>query len=251
MNPCLRFLLIIVLIIAVVVCPPYWAMMRGIKLRQSLGALSQIRDACAAYAKTHEGNYPGGTTSNEAFRQLFIAGLIDYEGLFTTSEIDRKRPDGNIGTAKNGYLQALAPGECRLTYIRGLKAGEPDLRIPLFYMQSVQDDGEIWMLCCREGGESLIERTENGEVLDVFNGRQLESFSEAYLKERYGIAPQDILKPEGPVRDVIALARARKMKIRLIESAILTAIWLPFLLIYRIKHRRKPQPHPETPTPQA
>ena len=45
--------------------------------------------------------------------------------------------------------------------------------------------------------------------------------------------------PEGPVREITALAHQRKMEIHLSEIAILAAIWLPFLLIYWIKSRRK------------
>ena len=41
------------------------------------------------------------------------------------------------------------------------------------------------------------------------------------------------------------------MEILRIEAAIILLIWLPFLIPHWIKHRRKPQPHPETPTPQA
>ena len=251
MKTCLRLLLIFVLLIAVAVSLLYWDVMSDIKRKSDLRMLRQIGESCAAYAKAHEGNYPDGTTSNEAFRQLFIAGLIDDERLFMTSEIDRKRPDGNIGTAENGYLQALAPGECRWTYVRGLKAGKADPTTPLFYMQSFRDDGEVWMLSCREGGNSVIDHTENGAVFEVFNGQKMDTFSAAYLKERYGIAPQDILKPEGPPRDAVAVALARKWKIRLFQAGLIVGIIVLILPSFWPTRRENGKAPPETPVSEA
>lgn len=239
----LRILLLIVLIIAFSLLETYWNIMGDIKRKQTVASLRQIRLVCALYAETHEGKYPDGTTSNEAFRQLFITGLIDDENDFPSGEIKRKITDNNIGTPENGYLQALAPGECRLTYIRGLIAGKTDPAIPLLYMQTVHGDGEVWMLGYTEGGEKILQPTTNGAVLQEHNGQQVDIFSEAYLKEKYGIAPQDILKPEGPPRDVLALASARKWENRRFEAVILTVILLILFLQREMKalqRKRKP-----------
>ena len=245
----LRLLLLTVLIIAFVGMEAFWTEMRVIKLKNNMGSLRQIREACAAYASIHEGHYPDGTTSNEALRQLFISGLIDDEALFSTSGLDRMSTDRNIGTAENGYLQALAPGECRLNYIRGLTAGKTDPTIPLIYMQFAGDDGEVWMLSYTEGGERAEDRTTNGAVLQEQNGQQVDIFSEAYLKEKYGIDPKDILKPEGPARDVIAIARARKWENRRFEATIIAIICAPFLLSRLLRPRPKANTPPEMPAP--
>ena len=247
----LRLLLLTVLIIAFVAMETYWTVMTELKFRSNLKSLHQIRQACAEYAKTHEGHYPDGTTSNEALRQLFISRILDHEAIFGTSDIDRMKPDRNIGTAENGYLQALAPGECRLNYIRGLTAGKTDPTIPLIYMQFAGDDGEVWMLSCTEGGEGAKERTTNGAVLQDHNGQQVDIFSEAYLKEKYGIDPKDILKPEGPARDVIAIARARKWENRRFEATIIAIICAPFLLFRLLRPRPKAKSAPEMPAPEA
>ena len=220
-------------------------------MRSVQGWLGIIANVCSVYAQNHEGNYPDGTTSNQALRQLFIDDLVDEEELFNFTALDQPHPDGNIGTMGNGYLQALAPGECLLNYIRGHTTGKTDPTAPLIFTQAVGGNGDIWVIAVQENGKGDIYRTAEGTVLQEQNGQQVDIFSEAYLKEKYGILPQDILKPEGPHRDITALAHQRKMEILRIEAAIILLIWLPFLIPHWIKHRRKPQPHPETPTPQA
>ena len=213
--------------------------------------LQAVWHACINYAQTHAGHYPDGNTSNQALRQLFIVGYIADENFFERKGIDKVTPDGKIGTKENGYLQALAPGECQVTYIRGIADENPGPNAPSLFTQTVGSNGDIWVIAVRKGGQSDLYRTSDGTVLQEQNGQQVDIFSEAYLKEKYGILPQDILKPEGPHRDITALARQRKMEILRIQAAIILLIWLPFLIPHWIKHRRKPKPHPETPTPQA
>ena len=197
-----------------------------------------VEDSCDAYARAHDGRFPDGKSSNEALRQLFVAGYMADEKFFSDSDYPNSRSDGNIGTQANGFLQALAPGECFMTYVRGLTRDQKDPQTPLFFGQVVSFDGEIYTLCARVHESVSHHSTADGAVLEEHDGKLVDIFSDAYLKEKYGIQPQDILKPEGPPRDLTAIAKARKRHLHAIEAGILALIWLPFPLTVWIKHRR-------------
>ena len=217
----------------------------------STHAVYSIHQACFAYASNHEGTFPDGKSSNEAFRQLFIAGLVNDEKLFRTLGTKKGVPDGNIGTKEDGFLQALAPGECPYSYVRGLDTNNDRSNAPLLFVTILDSYGEPCLICARCGGTVKAYPLTDGAVLEEHDGKMVDIFSHAYLKETYGILPQDILKPEGSIPDTLALAREQKVNIRLGEVALLAAIWLPFLLIYAIKSRRKTQAPPETPDSEA
>ena len=64
-------------------------------------------------------------SSNEAFRELFKARIVDDERLFAipgdawhNSSTSKKGPDGNTGTAPE-FAEALASGECAWAYVSG------------------------------------------------------------------------------------------------------------------------------------
>ncbi len=213
--------------------------------------LYSIHQACYAYASGHEGKFPDGKSSNEAFRQLFIAGIVDDEKLFGIGGINQVIPDGNRGTQENGFLQALAPGECAYFYVRGLDTDDQRSTAPLLFVPFLHSDGNPYLILVRCGGAAKADLITDKAIRETPNVKFDDRFFEEYLKTYYGIAPLTILKPEGPIRDVFALAREQKMNIRLIEAALLAAIWLPFLLIYWIKTRHKAKALPELPAPQA
>ncbi len=204
-----------------------------------------IQYTCLAYATARDGRLPDGKSSNEALRQLFVAGYVDDERFVSECDYPSTRPDGNIGNKANGFLEALAPGECPLYYVRGLTTEPKDSETPLLFARVVNFDGKIYLVCARAGGNARAYDTEDGDVIEVNNGRYVDIFSEAYFKEKYGIEPQDILKPEGPPRDLIAIAKSRKQYLHTLEAGILALIWLPFLLTVWIKHRRSARLSPE------
>ena len=196
-----------------------------------------IQCVCSAYAEAHDGRFPDGKSSNEALRQLFVAGYIDDESFFSVCDYPSRRPDGNIGNKANGFLEALAPGECPMYYVRGRTTESKDALAPLLFARVGNFDGKVYLVCARVGGNARAYDTVDEAVLEQHDGKLVDIFSEAYLKEKYGIEPQDILKPEGPPRDVIAIAKAQKRNLHAIEAGILALIWLPFLLTVWIKHR--------------
>ena len=215
-------------------------------VHKSLRNFWHIRGLCLAYAQTHEGKFPDGKSSNEALRQLFVAGYISDESIFSECDYPSRRPDGNIGNKANGFLEALAPGECPLYYVRGLTTEPKDSLAPLLYARVVVFDGNGYLVCASAGGNAKVYETDDGDVIEEHDGRYVDIFSEAYLKEKYGIEPQDILKPEGPPRDLTAIAKARKQHLHALEAGILALIWLPFLLTVWIKHRRAAMSKPPT-----
>ena len=50
---------------------------------QACNNARRIIVALHAYAKDHEGKYPEGSTSNEAFRELFRGGYVDDKRIFS------------------------------------------------------------------------------------------------------------------------------------------------------------------------
>lgn len=216
-------------------------------VNKSVRNFANIQQVCLAYATAHEGDFPDGKSSNQALRQLFVAGYVDDERFFSECDYPSTRPDGNIGNKANGFLEALAPGECPIHYVRGLTTEPKDSETPLLFARVVNFDGKIYLVCARAGGNARAYGTEDGDVIQVHNGRYVDIFSDAYLKENYGIEPQDILKPEGPPRDLTAIAKARKRHLHTLEAGILALIWLPFPLTVWIKHRRNAKTPPERP----
>lgn len=71
-----------------------------------------------SYAGDHDGTYPEGATSNDAFREIFKAGMLDDERPFTTASSPYV-PDNNIGIAPD-FKEALKPGENHWAMTKGL-----------------------------------------------------------------------------------------------------------------------------------
>ena len=115
--------LILVFVIWVMACMfgvPFY-----LKIRETTNAM----DACShcrhilvslkSYASEHEGRYPDGATSNDAFRELFKGGYASQESLFTAAN------SPYIGDDQIGDLperaKALMPGENHWSMTKGLK----------------------------------------------------------------------------------------------------------------------------------
>ena len=228
-----------------------WGAMGKERIASYQRALENVGHMFTKYAETHDGTYSDDKIDNDTIRLAFVAFIDPDYKVYGPRKLTRYPYRGHIGLTALGLLQKLSPTECQINYVRGLIAGKSDPTTPLLFVRAVTDDGEIRLISVNATGSSETYPTTNGTVLQEQNGQQVDIFSEAYLKEKYGIHPQDILKPEGPHRDITALAHQRKMEILRIQAAIILLIWLPFLIPHWIKHRRKPQPHPETPTPQA
>jgi hypothetical protein len=93
------------------------------------------------FAADHQGTYPDfhvptATESNTVFKQLFVEGLLEDEGIFGCANSPFS-PDGAIGQAPN-FAFALAPGENHWAVTRGLNDSSPG-SVPLVYENPVTD----------------------------------------------------------------------------------------------------------------
>jgi hypothetical protein len=105
------------------------------RLIQASSNCRQILMTLMAYAGDHDGHYPEGETANDAFRELFKAGLWDDERAFTVS-LSPYEPDNNIGEAP-AFEQALKPGENHWAMTRGL-TDEASGNAPLIFENPTQ-----------------------------------------------------------------------------------------------------------------
>jgi hypothetical protein len=156
--------------------------------------LYQIHQALFAYAVAcGDQMFPDGKSSNEAFRQLFLKGLVDDEKLFHLEGPENKndKPDGNIGTEKDGFKAALAPGECSFYYISGLSVDRDDSTLPIAYTKVTgEEDGVIYVIVVRIGGNCRVYKTTDGIVKEKQDGKMVD-----ILSEEYGTDTGHILAP--------------------------------------------------------
>lgn len=150
------------------------------RLMQASSNCRQILIALKAYAGDHDGRYPDGNTANEAFRELFIAGLLEDERVFTATSSPFE-PDNNIGEAPN-FDEALVEGENHWAMTRGVKDSDSG-NTPLVFENPVRaewpprwnmnaagqkKEGRAW-----KSGRIIIGRNDGsvaGEVLNSTHG---------------------------------------------------------------------------------
>ena len=99
-------------------------------------------------------------------------------------------PDGDRGNAASGYAKALKPDECNISYVSGLTADRDDSTLPLVFAKVRGQDGNIYVIVVRIGGQAKIYTTEDGIVLDKRNGQDVDIFS-----KEYGTDPANIVLP--------------------------------------------------------
>lgn len=81
------------------------------------GSLPDKRSISKVSAKNSSDLHLGTTTSNDFFRQLIAANIVQSEGIFYAKIKDAQKPD-NIMTAG----EAIKKGECGFSYLAGLTA---------------------------------------------------------------------------------------------------------------------------------
>ena len=161
--------------------------------KAAMRKLYQIHQALFAYAFARADQmFPDGKSSDEAFRQLFVKGLVDDEKLFHLEGPENKndRPDGDIGTEKDVFKAALAPGECSFYYISGLSVDRDDSTLPIAYSKVTGEDGVIYVIVVRIGGNCKVYKTTDGIVKEEKDGKMVD-----ILSEEYGTNPANILAP--------------------------------------------------------
>lgn len=119
-------LIAVMIVLAVASMEGYqWIARKAFRAR-AVSAFKQgccIWDACFAYASANDGHFPASdTNSNDALRNLFRAGMVDDEKVFWVggSAWCSSKPDGELGTAEDGYAKALTKGENHWALTSGL-----------------------------------------------------------------------------------------------------------------------------------
>jgi hypothetical protein len=112
------FCLFLAFIIFGLIVPGCCQVSEKARMMQGYGNARQIIITLKNYAADHGGRYPEGKTSNDVFRELFKAGLLEDERPFTVA-YSPYEGDNNIGE-KPDFEEALKPGENHWAMTRGL-----------------------------------------------------------------------------------------------------------------------------------
>lgn len=153
------------------------------KIMQATTNARQIVIAIKGYAGDQSGNYPDADrsaspqTSNDAFRLLFVAGLMEDERPFT-AENSAYEPDNIIGSPPD-FRQALEAGENHWAMTKGL-SDSSDGNAPLIFENPVEAS---WppMWDCNQSGKKVPGRAwRSGKIIIARNdgsvmAEQLES----------------------------------------------------------------------------
>lgn len=160
-----------------------------------LKQFNQLHQMLHAFAQSNDQKYPAGNTANEAMRQFFIKGLMDEERHFVFNGLGapEHHPDEKIGLPTNGYAEAVAPGECDVSYQSNLTAGLDDATTPLLWYKTKAPSGMHYLICVRVAGDPKLYESETGKFIDPLHidGREI-------LSPENGVDLVLLLLPEVP-----------------------------------------------------
>jgi|688.fasta_scaffold868099_1 hypothetical protein len=185
------------------------------KVVSTAGTAHVIHTLLVTWAEDHDGEFPTAHQfSNEAFRELFKAGLVDTEKPFSIAgdawhkssvSGDGKRPDNEIGSAPD-FAKALQRGECAYAYVSGLNLASRG-SLPLLanafseslgvYTKDHLHKGGVFHgtkgVYVTVGGSAKIgELSPDFRILEMKDGKATDVFS-----QEWGTNPEDIKNPEG------------------------------------------------------
>lgn len=120
--------------------PPFSKVAARGNLTKAINNCKQVVTTLKLYSSDNDGKYPDAKlpearTSNDVFRLLFKAGVVDSETIFGCPGSSDGNPDGNIGKAPD-FSEALKAGENHWAMTKGIddhNAGN----IPLVYESPV------------------------------------------------------------------------------------------------------------------
>lgn len=194
----------IIALLAVGVFPLYSKIMLEMKAKSAMKQAYQIHQALFAYAQGSDQVFPneapgGGTitASNDAYRQLFVKGLIDDEKLFYVQGCayhGDKKTDGDIGTAESNFEKAVGPGENHWGYVKGLASDRDDSTLPIVmdggetpgkWSRDPKAKGGVWKgrfaITVRIGGNAKVNDLDSTlTVKDKKDGTEVDIFSDTY-----------------------------------------------------------------------
>jgi hypothetical protein len=187
----------------------------GVKVNSTAQTAREIHTLLVTWAGDHDGEFPTAQQfSNEAFRELFKAGLVDTEKTFSIqgdawhkSSVsgDGKRPDNEIGSAPD-FAKALQRGECAYAYVSGLNLASRG-SLPLLanafseslgvYTDDKSRKGGVFKgtkcAYATVGGSAKVgDLSPDFRILEMKDGKATDVFS-----QEWGTNPEDIKNPEG------------------------------------------------------
>ncbi len=119
-------LLVVITIIAILASlsvPVFSRIQERGNMTKAINNCRQIILSEQLYAGDNDGNYSdaagGATTSNDAFNQLFVSGILTDEKIFGCPSSANGMPDGDVGTPPT-YANALVAGENHWSMTGGL-----------------------------------------------------------------------------------------------------------------------------------
>jgi prepilin-type N-terminal cleavage/methylation domain-containing protein len=209
----------IIALLAVAVVPHFGKIMLRMKANSAMQQARSIFQMLYTYAQQNDQVFPQQTadggeiqTSNDAFRQLFIKGLVDDEKVFFVKGSGwhgtKTKPDGDIGTPDDNYAQAVAAGENHWGYVTGLTTDRDDSTLPVVmdggvdgspgrWTREPKERGGQWKglyaVTVRVGGSAAVTDLDNTlTVKDKKNGTEMDIFSDAF-----GTTPDNAKNPLG------------------------------------------------------
>lgn len=172
---------ILVLLLPVLNCWPRSRIIPEMKAKAAMKQAYQIHQALYAAAQDNVGggfpskNADGSAfaTSNDAYRQLFIRGLIDDEKLFYVQGSAWHagvKVDGDMGDAASNFSKALEKNENHWAYVSGLNAVSTPVDTPIVtdgssevpgvWVNDPSKKGGIWkgrfVIVVRVGGQAKV-----------------------------------------------------------------------------------------------
>ena len=181
----------------------------------------EIQIMLSAWAQDHDHTFPVEQTfpvarqfSNEAFRELFKARLVDDERFFAipgdawhknSPTGDGKGPDNDIGRMPD-LKEALMPGECAFAYVSGLSTASRSVA-PLIanafsesigvYSDNKSHKGGVFegkkaIYVTVGGSAKVVDLSSDFRIKEERGGKKVDVFS-----KDWGTNPDDIKNPEG------------------------------------------------------
>lgn len=146
-DGCGWMILILVVLVGVLLWTPFANFLSYSRAKSSMKQSYQIGLCLQRYAYDHDGEFPTSVaTSNDAFRDLFRVGIVEDERLFYLGSCAwhaGKKPDGNIGSAENGFAEALSKNENHWAYTSGLNQKTSPEKTPIVMSGFTETPG-IW-----------------------------------------------------------------------------------------------------------
>ena len=211
-------LLVVISIIAMLAAGAYagfGAIMPGIRAKQAATQTGNIYKWISAFALegSNNGQFPQGSTANQAFRKLFMGGYgADEMQFYIPNDAYHKtapgmRPDNDKGQAPD-FTQALQAGENAFAYVGGLD-NTSDGRLPLIangfangaagqWSRNKNERGGVFegkkaVICRVNGSAAAHDLGANLFVAERNNGQPVNVFSSQFFGT--GVNP-NILNPE-------------------------------------------------------